>query len=52
MCYMWSDVWGRRDHLGSDICSMSLSKSFSRYQVCFRNWTGDYLGSLKIGLII
>ena len=29
MCYMWSEIWGRRDYLGSDISSMSLSMSFS-----------------------
>ena len=43
MCYLWSEMWGRRDYLGSDISSMSFSKPFSE---C-RNWTADYLGSLK-----
>ena len=52
MCYMWSEIWGRLDYLGSDISSMSLSKPFSWYQVCILNWTADYLGFLKIGLII
>ena len=44
MCYLWSEIWGRRDYLGPDISSMSLSKSFSSYQVFFRNWTADYVG--------
>ena len=47
MCYMWSEIWGRLDFVGCDVSSMSLSKPFSWYQVCFRNWTTDYLGSLK-----
>ena len=47
MCYMWSEIWGRRDHLGSNFSSMSLSKPFSLYQVYFQNWTADYLGCLK-----
>ena len=38
MCYLWSEMWGRRDYLGSDISGMSLSKPFSE---C-RNWTADY----------
>ena len=29
MCYLWSEIWGRRGYLGSDISSMSLSKPFS-----------------------
>ena len=47
MCYMWSEIWGSRDYLGSDISGMSLSKPFSQYLVYFRRWTADYLGSLK-----
>ena len=47
MCYMWSEIWGRRDYLGSNISSMSLSKPFSFYQLCLQNWTADYLGSLE-----
>ena len=31
MGYMWSEIWGRGDYLGSHISSMSLSKSFSQY---------------------
>ena len=47
MCYMWSEIWGRRDYLGSKISGISLSKPFSLYQLCFQNWTADYLGSLE-----
>ena len=44
MCCLWSEIWGRRDYLGSDIFSMSLSKQFFK---C-RNWTADYsVGFLK-----
>ena len=46
MCYLRYESWGRQDYLGSDISSMSTSKPFSWYQLCFRNWTADYLGSL------
>ena len=28
MFYLWSEIWGMRDYLGSDISSMSLSKQF------------------------
>ena len=28
MCYLWSEIWGRQDYLGSDISSMSLSKQY------------------------
>ena len=28
MCYLWPEIWGRRDYLGSDISIMSLSKPF------------------------
>ena len=35
MCYLWSEIWGRRDNLVSDISSMSLSKPFSLYQAFF-----------------
>ena len=28
MCYLWSEIWGRQDYLGSDISSMSLPKPF------------------------
>ena len=28
MCYLWSETRGKRDILGSDISSMSLSKAF------------------------
>ena len=44
MYYLWSEVWGRRDYSRPDISSMSLSKPL---QVFLRNWTADYLGSLK-----
>ena len=29
MCHQWSEIWGRRDYLGSDVSSMSLPKPFS-----------------------
>ena len=47
MCYLWSEIWARRDYLGSGVSSMSLSEPFSQYEVFFRNWTADCLGSLK-----
>ena len=47
MHYMWSEIWGRRDYWVSNISSMSLSKPFSLYQLCFQTWTADYLGSLE-----
>ena len=43
MCCQWSEIWSRRDYLGSDISRTSLSKPFSLY----RNCTADSLGSLK-----
>ena len=53
MCYLWSEIWGRQDYLGYDISGMSLSQSFSYYQVFFQNWTADYLGVFeKVVLII
>ena len=47
MCYLWSEILGRRGYLGSDISSISLFKPFSWYQVVFGNWTAGHLGSLK-----
>ena len=47
MCYMWCEIWGRRDYLGSNISGMSLSKPFSLHQLCFQNWKADHLGSLE-----
>ena len=35
ICYLWSEIWGRRDYLGSDICSMSLSKPFLGVKLFF-----------------
>ena len=29
MCYLWSEILGRRNYLGSDVSSISLSKPFS-----------------------
>ena len=29
MCYLWSEILGRRDYLGSDISCISLSKPYS-----------------------
>ena len=43
MYHMWSEIWGRQDYLGSNISS----KPFSSYQLCFQNWTADYLESLE-----
>ena len=36
MRYMWSEVWDRRDYLGYDIFSMSLSRPFSWYPFFFK----------------
>ena len=32
---------------GSNISSLSLPKPFSLYQLCFQDWTADYLGSME-----
>ena len=48
ICYLWCEIWRRRDYLGSDISSISLSKPFSWYQVVFQKRWSDYLGSDKI----
>ena len=35
MCLLWSEIWGRRDNLGSDISSMSLSSHFLSVKFIF-----------------
>ena len=47
MCYWVSEICCRRNYLGSDISGMSLSKPFFLVSNFFRNWTADYLESLK-----
>ena len=41
MCYLWSEISSGRDYLGSDISSMSLSKSF--YSIKFVVETGQLI---------
>ena len=52
MCYLWSEIRGRRDYLGSDVSSASLFKPFSWYQV-FLNLDSRLSGVFEqAGLII
>ena len=37
MCYLWSEICGGRDFLGSEISSMSLSKLFLSIKFVFEN---------------